>query len=342
MTRELTVSPVAGLPELTAGDDLVGLLLAAPVRLTDGDVLAVSSKAVSKVEGRVVAAPRAAVIETETDRLVAQHGALRIVRTGRGEVLAAAGVDESNTARGTVVPLPVDPDRSARRIRKALADRTGRNVAVIVTDTAGRAWRMGQTDLAVGCAGLDPVHDLAGTQDAGGRALAVTAPAVADELAGAAALVLAKAAGTPVAVLSGLADLVLPAGEHGPGAAALVRPEAEDLFGLGSRDAVAAATRRCDRDLRGFPTPVDELPTRLAKLVELAGHGYPAVEPGVEHSVVVVRPAGDRTATDRDVALAAGAVAERLAALGWAERLNVDATGTPPGAVLALTITSRP
>jgi coenzyme F420-0:L-glutamate ligase/coenzyme F420-1:gamma-L-glutamate ligase len=161
----------------------------------------------------------------------------------------------------------------------------------------------------------------------------VTAPAVADALAGAAALVLAKAAGTPAAVLSGRGDLVLPACEDGPGAAALVRPEAEDLFGLGSRDAVAAATRRSERDLRGFPTPVDELPTRLAKLVELAGHGYPAVEPGVEHSVVVVRPAGDRTA--------AGAVAERLAALGWADRLDVDATSTPPGAVLALTITSR-
>jgi len=342
MTRELTVRPVAGLPELTRGDDLVGLLLAAPLQLTDGDVLAVSSKAVAKVEGRVVAAPRAAVMENETDRLVARHEALRIVRTRRGEVLAAAGVDESNTAPGTVVPLPLDPDGSARRIRTKLADRAGRNVAVVVTDTAGRAWRMGQTDLAVGCAGLDPVHDLAGTPDAGGRPLVVTAPAVADELAGAAALVLAKAAGTPVAVLSGLADLVLPAGEHGPGAAALVRPEAEDLFGLGSRDAVAAATRRSERDRRGFPSPAAEPSTRLAELVELAGHGYPAVQLSVERSLVHVRPADRRTATDRDVLLAAGAVAERLAALGWAEQLDIDPTGTPPGAVLSLTVTNRP
>ena len=342
MTRELTVRPVNGLPELTAGDDLVGLLLATPLPLADGDVLAVSSKAVAKVEGRVVTAPRTAVMDNETDRLVARHGALRVVRTRRGEVLAAAGVDESNTAPGTVVPLPLDPDGSARAIRTALADRIGRNVAVVVTDTAGRAWRVGQTDLAVGCAGLDPVRDLAGSLDAGGRALVVTAPAVADALAGAAALVLAKAAGTPGAVLSGLADLVLPAGEHGPGAAALVRPEAEDLFGLGSRDAVAAATRRSDGDQRGFPSPATEPSTRLAELVELAGHGHPAVDMSVERSLVVVRPAGGRTSTDRDVLLAAGAVAERLSALGWAEHVDVDPAGAPPSAVLSLTFNSRP
>nr|MBA3720180.1 coenzyme F420-0:L-glutamate ligase [Nocardioidaceae bacterium] len=309
--------------------------------LADGDVVLVTSKVVSKSEGQVVAGTREESLPGETARVVARRGPTRIVRTHHGFTLAAGGIDASNVAAGHVVLLPLDPDASARVLRAGLRELTGRNVAVIVTDTAGRPWREGQTDLAVGAAGLRVLEDFTGRQDDYGNDLVITAPAVADELAAAAELAKGKLSARPFAVVRGRADLVLAEDDDGPGAAALVRPEAEDLFGLGSRDAVAAATRRSERDLRGFPTPVDELPTRLAKLVELAGHGYPAVEPGVEHSVVVVRPAGDRTATDRDVALAAGAVAERLAALGWADRLDVDATSTPPGAVLALTITSR-
>ncbi len=255
----LRVRAVEGLPRLGSGDDLSGLLAAALATpdpsadgLADGDVVCVSSKAVAKTEGRVMVADRDAVTEAETVRVVARRGPLRVVRTRHGLVLAAAGVDASNTEPGTVVPLPLDPDASARRLREELAVRTGRNVAVVVTDTAGRAWREGQVDIAVGCAGLPAIVDLAGRTDAYGIVLEVTAPAVADEVAAAADLVLGKAALTPAAVVSGLAHLVLPAGEHGPGAAALVRPEAQDLFGLGAHDAVLAAVRRAATDRAGF------------------------------------------------------------------------------------------
>ncbi len=337
--RRLTVRAVAGLPDLVAGADLAGLVAAGEP--ADGDVVVVSSKAVAKAEGRTRAVPREEVVADETARVVAARGPLRIVRTRHGLVLAAAGVDESNTAPGTVVPLPTDPDGSARRLRADLLRRTGRNVAVLVTDTAGRPWRIGQTDIAVGCAGLAPLLDLAGHRDGWGRPLAVTAPAIADEAAGAAELVLAKAARTPVAVLSGLAAHVLPVGEEGPGAAALVRSDAEDLFGLGSREAVHAATRRGPGDASGFAAGAAEglRGDRLRELAGAAGMGLAAVEVSVTEGpppTATVRPAQGRGARDPEVLLAAGAVGERLRALAWADRIALVTADRAPGTVLAL------
>lgn len=240
-------------PEIGAGDDLVALLAAEP-GLRAGDVVVVTSKVVSKSEGRLAHGNRLAAIAAETRRVVAQRGATVIAETRHGLVMAAAGVDASNTPPGTVLLLPEDPDASARALRAGIHAATGRNVAVIVSDTAGRAWRLGQTDIAIGCAGIDPLHDLQGTRDTHGNLLMVTAPAVADELAGAAELVKGKASGRPVAVVRGMAGSVLPPGDDGPGARALVRPAADDFFGLGVREAVeAAALRGDDQALDHFP-----------------------------------------------------------------------------------------
>jgi coenzyme F420-0:L-glutamate ligase/coenzyme F420-1:gamma-L-glutamate ligase len=166
--------------------------------------------------------------------------------------MAAAGVDNSNVEVGMLVLLPLDPDGSARRLRTAVAERTGLNVGVVVTDTAGRAWREGQTDIAIGAAGLTVLDDHAGRVDAHGNPLAVTAPAVADEIAGVAELASGKLGGRPFAVVRGRSDLVLPPGDDGPGAAALVRPEAGDLFGFGAREAVVRALLGRAGDRVGF------------------------------------------------------------------------------------------
>jgi coenzyme F420-0:L-glutamate ligase/coenzyme F420-1:gamma-L-glutamate ligase len=175
--------------------------------------------------------------------------------------MAAAGIDASNVAAGTVLLLPEDPDASARRIRAALLERTGANVGVVVTDTAGRAWRDGQTDLAIGAAGLTVLESFAGRTDAHGNPLVVTAPAVADEIASAAELAQGKLGARPFAVLTGRADLVLPPDQDGPGARTLVRPEGADLFGYGAREAVvrALAGRPEDRAPFGAPASADEL-----------------------------------------------------------------------------------
>jgi coenzyme F420-0:L-glutamate ligase/coenzyme F420-1:gamma-L-glutamate ligase len=221
MAGELTVVPVTGLPEITAGRDLAALIAGA-LDLRDGDILVVTSKIVSKAEGRVVTASREQAIEAETARVVARRGATTIAQTRHGLVLAAAGVDESNTAPGTVVLLPEDPDESARRLRKALQARTGRTIGVVITDTMGRPWRAGQTDNAIGAAGVVPVRDYRGEPDTFGNILEVTVAAVADEIAAAADLVKGKSAGVPVAVVRGLAGLVTE--QDGPGARELIRP----------------------------------------------------------------------------------------------------------------------
>ncbi len=268
-TGGIACLPVDGVGEVAAGDDLAALVTAATA-LTDGDVLAVTSKVVSKSEGRVVAMARDRAVVAETDRMVATRGHTSIVRTRHGLVMAAAGVDASNTEPGSVVLLPEDPDASARALRDRIRALTGRNVAVLVTDTAGRAWRHGQTDIAIGAAGLDPLHDFSGRTDGYGNELAVTAPAVADELAAAADLVKGKLGRRPAAVVRGLGHLVLPVGSHGDGAAALVREETEDMFGLGSREAVRLALRGDPVDLRGFGLPggADELVAALTPLAE--------------------------------------------------------------------------
>jgi len=254
----LSVAPVTGLPEISAGADLAGLIADAVPDLRGGDILVVTSKIVSKAEGRVVAASREQAIEAETARVVARRGATTIAQTRHGLVLAAAGVDESNTAPGTVVLLPEDPDESARRLRKALHARTGRTIGVVITDTMGRPWRAGQTDNAIGAAGIVPVRDYRGQADTFGNILEVTVAAVADEIAGAADLVKGKSAGVPVAVVRGLAGLVTE--PDGPGARALIRPADEDMFRFGSADVPLAR-----RTIRAFTAePVGDAAVRRA------------------------------------------------------------------------------
>ena len=179
--------------------------------------------------------------------MVARRGPTTIVRTRHGLTLAAAGIDASNVEAGSIVLLPLDPDASARRLRADLRAGSGRNVGVIVTDTAGRAWREGQTDIAIGAAGLVVAESFEGREDTHGNPLAVTAPAVADEIAGMAELAQGKLGGRPFAVVRGRADLVLAPEDDGPGAGALIRPEGADLFGFGAREAVVRA-------LAGDPT----------------------------------------------------------------------------------------
>lgn len=265
--------PVEGVPEVGPGTDLAALLLDAG--LVDGDVVLATSKAVSKAEGRVAREDRDQAVAEETVRVVARRGGTRIVENRLGLVMAAAGVDASNVAPGHVVRLPVDPDASARRLREALHERGGVDVAVVVTDTAGRAWRVGQTEIAVGVAGLEPVEDLGGAVDAYGNPLLVTAPAVADELANVAELVTGKLGGRPLSVVRGLGHRVLPAGSHGPGARALLRPRSQDMFALGAREAVVAAVRGVQREHFGTQAPAEELLAALTSCGLAAGLAAP-------------------------------------------------------------------
>ncbi|MFB7270483.1 coenzyme F420-0:L-glutamate ligase [Streptomyces sp. NPDC056244] len=258
------VRALAGLPEVRPGDDLAKLIAAAEPGLADGDVLLVTSKIVSKAEGRIVeAADREAAIDAETVRVVARRGPLRIVENRQGLVMAAAGVDASNTPAGTVLLLPEDSDASARALRDGLRDALGVDIGVIVTDTFGRPWRNGLTDVAIGAAGVRVLDDLRGGTDAYGNPLSATVVALADELAAAGDLVKGKAAGLPVAVVSGLAHLVGDAGadtggadtDGADGARALVRGAADDMFRLGTSEAVreAVTQRRTVRDFTGEP-----------------------------------------------------------------------------------------
>jgi coenzyme F420-0:L-glutamate ligase / coenzyme F420-1:gamma-L-glutamate ligase len=241
-----SVRAIDGIPEIVSGDDLAAIIARAiddsPVTVEAGDILAVTSKIVSKAEGRTVRAPaREDAITAETVRVVATRvhpgGLTRIVENKQGLVLAAAGVDSSNTPRGTVLLLPEDPDASARALATALRDHFGVPVGVIITDTLGRPWRVGQTDAAIGAAGIRVLDDLRGTRDAAGRMLEVTIAAVGDEIAAAADLVKGKSAGLPVALVRGLGHLVT--GLDAPGARSIVRDAEHDMFRQGSAEARA-------------------------------------------------------------------------------------------------------
>lgn len=309
MTR-FEVRAVDGLGEVHAGDDLAAML-AGHVTLEDGDILVVTSKVVSKAEDRVIASDRETALAEETDRVVARRGPTTIVRTHHGLVMAAAGIDASNTAPGTVVLLPRDPDGSARRLRGRLLELTGANVGVVVSDTSGRAWREGQTDIAIGAAGLVVLDDHAGRTDPYGNPLAVTAPALADELAGAGDLAKGKLRGTPVALVRGLGHLVLPAGRDGDGANALVRPEHGDLFGYGARHAVLSALLPGVDDGRGFGGPASGTEVREALEAVLEGAGR--VVGGDAELVVTL----DRDSAPRTLGRAEARVEATLSAHRW-------------------------
>lgn len=255
MSEGYCVLPVRGLPDVRPGDDLAALIAAA-VQLEEGDVVVVTSKVVSKAEGRLVRVSgdreshRLQLVEQETVRVVARRGTTTIAETRHGLVLAAAGVDASNVRPDEVALLPLEPDRSARSLRDALRQLTGKTVAVVISDTLGRPWRTGQTDCAIGVAGLAPVRDARGSTDLHGHLLEVTEIAVADELASAAELVKGKSEGVPVAVIRGLAY-----DDDGRGAAALVRPAEQDWFRLGTVEAQqqTVALRRTVRAFRDAP-----------------------------------------------------------------------------------------
>jgi coenzyme F420-0:L-glutamate ligase / coenzyme F420-1:gamma-L-glutamate ligase len=244
---ELRVLPVEGLPEIEAGARL-GELIAARADLLAGDVIVIAQKVVSKAEGRVVAlsevkpSDRAVQIAAELDKdpalvqlvldessevLRAERGVL-VCETRHGLVCANAGVDTSNVGEGRAVLLPVDPDASARRVRAELERASGKATAVVVSDSFGRAWRRGQSEIAIGCAGLRPLDDWRGRMDAGGKQLSATIIAIADEAAAAADLVRDKASGVPAAIVRGLEGHL--SDDDGAGAAALRRPRGEDLF----------------------------------------------------------------------------------------------------------------
>ncbi|MGH3787653.1 MAG: coenzyme F420-0:L-glutamate ligase [Pseudonocardiaceae bacterium] len=277
---EVHILPVRGLPEFRPGDDLIGALVIAAPWLVDGDVVIVTSKVVSKVEGRLIKVPadplgrdaaRRDLAAAEARRVLARRDRTLITANSRGVVQAASGVDASNVEPGEVALLPVDPDASAARLRSELTAALGVDVAVVITDTMGRAWRVGQTDAAIGAAGLQVLHRYQGAVDRHGNELVSTEVAVADEIAAAADLVKGKLAGVPVAVLRGL-----PRRDDGSTAADLIRPPADDLFWLGTEEAMdqGRASGRAEavllrRSVRSFrPDPVD--PQALRRAVGVA------------------------------------------------------------------------
>lgn len=259
------IVPVTGLPEFRPGDDLAGTIAAAAPWLADGDVLVITSKVLSKVEGRIVASPadpdardavRRRLVDQEAVRVVARTGRTLITENKLGIVQAASGVDGSNVDATELALLPEDPDASATALRESIRERLGVTVAVIVTDTMGRAWRLGQIDAAIGAAGLPVLHAYAGSRDSQGNELVVTSVAVADEIAAAGDLVKGKLRGVPVAVVRGLNPT-----DDGSRARDLLRRGPEDLFWLGTAESLAQGRGEAlllRRSIREFSAePVD-------------------------------------------------------------------------------------
>ncbi len=295
--------PVTGMAQLRPGQDLAGEILRCAPWLADGDILVITSKVVSKVEGRLIATSgdpqerekaRQQAIEDETVRVIARRGPLRIAETRHGLVMAAAGVDASNVADGEIALLPLDPDDSARRLRAEIAARTGLEVAVIVSDSMGRPWRHGIADVAIGVAGLAAVTDLRGERDRHGNLLEVTEVAVADELAAAGDLVKGKLSDVPVAVVRGLAYA-----DDGRGARPLLRDAGMDMFRLGTAEALAlgraqAAISQDGPDVTALHA--DVLATLAAMPLDAAdGTGQAAIREGF-YGLLAARPDATRRA----------------------------------------------
>ncbi|WP_206690709.1 coenzyme F420-0:L-glutamate ligase [Quadrisphaera sp. INWT6] len=341
--QQVVAEAVPGLPEITAGADLAGLLVracaAAGVALGPDDVVVVASKVVAKAEGRSVPADqRERALDGESVRLVAERGlpdgrTTRVVQARSGPVLAAAGIDASDVAEGTVLLLPADPDASARALRSRVAElldvgehggRGGRAPAVVVSDTSGRPWRDGVTDFALGAAGLAVLDDARGRLDRSGRVMEVTVRGIADEVCGLADLVKGKAAGTPVAVVRGLGAHVVDG--DGPGAAKLVRTGPADWFAHGHVEAVRAALGLAEREVAPPPIvpggPVTERAAR-AVVVASAGRGLRGAEVSQDDDHGGAGGSGARLAVSGP-ALAVGAAVERLLAALWAEALEAD------------------
>ncbi|UFS93332.1 coenzyme F420-0:L-glutamate ligase [Nocardia huaxiensis] len=269
---ELRILPILGLPEFRPGDDLAEAVAAQAPWLQDGDVLVVTSKIVAKVEGRIVEAPadpeerdaaRRELVRQEAVRVLARKNRTLITENKLGIVQAASGVDGSNVEQGELVLLPVDPDASAKALRAALAAKLGVQVAVVITDTMGRAWRNGQIDAAIGSAGLRVMHDYNGAVDGQGNELHVTLVAVADELAAAGDLVKGKLGGVPIAVVRGFEYT-----DDGSTAADIPRRGVEDLFWLGTAEAIELGRNQAvplRRSVRQFAdTPVEPEVIRAA------------------------------------------------------------------------------
>jgi coenzyme F420-0:L-glutamate ligase / coenzyme F420-1:gamma-L-glutamate ligase len=272
------ILPVTGLPEFRPGDDLTAAVSAAAPWLRDGDVVVVTSKVVSKCEGRLVPAPRDAeerdqlrrkLVADEAVRVLARKGRTLITENRLGLIQAAAGVDGSNVGRDELALLPVDPDASAAALRAGLRERLGVDVAVIITDTMGRAWRNGQIDAAIGSAGLAVLQSYSGAVDQHGNELVVTEIAIADEVAAAADLVKGKLTAMPVAVVRGLPGNVVT--DNGTTARQLLRPGTEDLFWLGTAEALDVGRRQAQllrRSVRRFgdePVPPELIEAAVAE-----------------------------------------------------------------------------
>jgi coenzyme F420-0:L-glutamate ligase/coenzyme F420-1:gamma-L-glutamate ligase len=334
----VTVTPLRGIPEVEEGDDLADILdaglAATGVSLADGDVLVVSSKIASKSRGLVTHDPdKDRVIAHETEYVVAERAledrVARVVRAKAGPVMAAAGVDGSNTgARRGWLLLPHDPDAVCRELHDSLTERHGVRLAVVLSDTAGRPWRVGQVDFALGAYGLRVLDDLRGSHDLDGKPLEVTARAVADEIAAAADLVKGKVRAVPVAVVRGLGDLVPEDPGAGlPGARDLVRTGPQDWFGHGRVEAVRAALGiepgSADAEEVGIPRQRPETRTeRVSRAVSVAVHGMEGASADVGPTRVTL---GAETAYDL------GMLASRLEAALWCEWLSAAVEPPAPG-----------
>lgn len=359
---------VPGLPEVTAGADLAGLVVAAlsgsGIGVEDGDVLALTSKVVAKSEGRYLdpvpgQAGHEGAVATETLRVVAQRrtprGLARIVHSRSGPVQAAAGVDASNLPTAPdgaprLLALPLDPDASARRLRTAVGALTGARVGVLVTDTLGRPWRVGQTDAAIGAAGVVVAQDLSGRPDAHGRLMEVTLRALADEIAAAGDLVKGKTDGVPVALVRGLGHLVTD--QDGAGAAALLRPWAEDWFRYGHAEAARAALGVPPEALDAAGVPAQPITPgtdreRLERAVAVACAATDPIARAADARLGVDLHPDPATVSIRCAPtpsgwLAAGALAQRIVVAAWAEDLAVDVQAPLPDGSLTISGTRGP